>query len=302
VSRKLPPLYALRAFEVAARCESFTQAATQLSLSQSAISRHIHNLEETLACKLFERHGPRVRLTETGRRFAQQLSQGFQLIESACQAVQQKPQALRLKCPTSLTSRWLLRHVEAWKQQTGAKIQLSSVWMDIDEVDFSTEPFDCAILLADGHFEPGIGAVELIPEWLIPVAVPGLIEPDQNLAQLPMIHPSPDKRDWQRWLARVYPALEVELADGMVFDTLEQGAVAALQGLGISVADLAMVIDDIRAGRLECPYPQAIATGDSYWLIWPEDSPLAEETRELADWLCNRVPDIDLPALEFMSA
>lgn len=302
MSRKLPPLYALRAFEVAARCNSFTLAARQLSLSQSAVSRHIRNLEDTLDCALFERNGPQVTLTEAGRTFSHQLNLGFRIIETACQAVQQKPPALRLKCPTSLTSRWLLRQVEAWKQQTGAKIQLSSVWMDIDEVDFSTEPFDCAILLADGHFEPGISAIELIPEWLIPVAVPGLIEPDSSLAQLPMIHPSPDKRDWQRWLTRVHPMLEVELADGMVFDTLEQGAVAALQGLGISVADLAMVIDDIRAGRLECPYPQAIATGDSYWLIWPEDSPLSEETGELADWLCHRVPDINLPGLQFLPA
>ncbi len=85
MTERIPPLYALRAFEVAARSCSFTRAAQELSLTQSAISRHIRTLEETLGCRLFERNGPRLSLSDEGRRLSSQLKIGFRIIEDACQ-------------------------------------------------------------------------------------------------------------------------------------------------------------------------------------------------------------------------
>ena len=86
-SLRMPPLYALRAFEAAARFGSFTQAAQSLFITQSAISRHVKALEEHLGCQLFERHGPRLLLTDAGRLLAQELRVGFRTIENACVAV-----------------------------------------------------------------------------------------------------------------------------------------------------------------------------------------------------------------------
>ena len=70
LAHRLPPLYALLAFEAAARLGSFTQAAQSLCITQSAVSRHVKTLEEHLGCRLFERSGSRLALTDTGRRLA----------------------------------------------------------------------------------------------------------------------------------------------------------------------------------------------------------------------------------------
>src|SRR5690606_41269896 len=83
MSPRLPPLYALRAFEAAARFGSFTQAASSLCITQSAISRHVRTLEESLGCQLFERHGSRLALTDAGYRLARELKHGFPPVERA---------------------------------------------------------------------------------------------------------------------------------------------------------------------------------------------------------------------------
>ncbi|WP_039847313.1 LysR family transcriptional regulator, partial [Pseudomonas amygdali] len=170
MTERIPPLYALRAFEVAARSCSFTRAAQELSLTQSAISRHIRTLEETLGCRLFERNGPRLSLSDEGRRLSSQLKIGFRIIEDACQPFRGQGANLRLKSPSTLTMRWLLHALESFKKPAPAlPVQLSSVWMDFDSVDFYSEPFDCAILLGNGSFGAEVETCKLFDEWLIPI-------------------------------------------------------------------------------------------------------------------------------------
>ena len=167
---RLPPLYALRAFEVAARTCSFTRAGAELALTQSAISRHIRTLEAQFGCRLFERHGPRLRLTDAGQRLAEQLGAGLALIEQACQPFRNASRHLRLKAPSTLTLRWLLGCIQRYAH--GGSVQLASVWMDVDSVDFASEPYDCAVLLNTGVFPEGWEHVKLFEEWLIPVCAP----------------------------------------------------------------------------------------------------------------------------------
>lgn len=153
MSQRLPPLYALRAFEVAARYGSFTLAAEALCITQSAISRHVKTLEDRLDCQLFQRNGSKLILTDTGRWLARELERGFTVMESACAAVNREKGTLRLKAPSTLAMRWLMQTIDNF-QATGFrnKVQLTSAWMDVDSVDFRNEPFDCAVLLSEGNF------------------------------------------------------------------------------------------------------------------------------------------------------
>ena len=82
----LPPLYALRAFEAAARLGSFSKAAELLNVTPGAVSRHIRTLEQWFDCELFRRHGPRVEISATGQVLAAQLGEGFHSLELACDA------------------------------------------------------------------------------------------------------------------------------------------------------------------------------------------------------------------------
>nr|BFE93047.1 hypothetical protein GCM10020185_35830 [Pseudomonas brassicacearum subsp. brassicacearum] len=159
MSRRLPPLYALRAFEAAARYSSFTRAAEELSITQSAVSRHIRTLEDHFACRLFLRSGRNLQLTEAARLLLPGVREGFMALERACHTLHGEDGILRMKAPSTLTMRWLLARLSRFRHlQPGNEVQLTSAWMDIDSVDFNVEPFDCAVLLGNGHFSGGLGS------------------------------------------------------------------------------------------------------------------------------------------------
>lgn len=96
----LPPLYALRAFEAAARLGTFSKAAIQLNVTPGAVSRHIRTLEAWFGCELFIRSGPRIEITPSGQGLAQQLTAGFQSLEHACHAFRSSSYELHLKAPS----------------------------------------------------------------------------------------------------------------------------------------------------------------------------------------------------------
>ncbi|MHA6195087.1 LysR substrate-binding domain-containing protein [Pseudomonas wadenswilerensis] len=297
---RLPPLYALRAFEVAARSCSFTRAGEELALTQSAISRHIRSLESHLGCRLFERHGPRLRLTDAGQRLARQLNAGFSLIEQACQPFSGAGQQLRLKAPSTLTMHWLLGWLEHFRQaQDRTVVQLSSVWMDQDSVDFASEPYDCAVLLGNGQFGERVKSQKLFEEWLIPICAPSLLGDGPSdaawLQRMALVHPSTDRRDWKRWVQGSGLAGDIDLNRGACFDTLDQGMAAAMAGHGVSIGDLALIGPHLRDGRLGLPFRKAVATGDGYYLVWPQGSAREAEINRLGEFLLARRPAVDLP-------
>lgn len=295
---RLPPLYALRAFEVAARSCSFTRAADELALTQSAISRHIRSLESHLGCRLFERHGPRLRLTDVGQRLARQLNAGFGLIEQACQPFREGGRQLRLKAPSTLTMHWLLACLERFAgEQDPVPVQLASVWMDQDSVDFSHEPYDCAVLLGNGLFGERVQCRKLFEEWLVPICAPALLgDGDWDAARLalaPLVHPSADRRDWRRWLHGSGLGADVALDRGICFDTLDQGMAAAMAGHGVAIGDLALIGAHLRDGRLALPFKQAVATGDGYYLVWPQGSAWDKGIARLGDFLFRHRPEVN---------
>ena len=292
---RLPPLYALRAFEVASRSCSFTRAADELALTQSAISRHIRSLESHLGCRLFERNGPRLRLTDAGLRLSRQLNAGFTLIEQACQPFRGDRRQLRLKAPSTLTMHWLLACLELLRQRDATvAVQLASVWMDQDTVDFASEPYDCAILLGNGHFGDQVQSCKLFEEWLVPICSPALLGDmpwdKGRLASTALIHPSSDRRDWQRWLHGSGLQAHVDLMRGVCFDTLDQGMAAAMAGHGVSIGDLSLVSAHVRDGRLALPFDRAVATGDAYYLVWPAGSAWQHSVDSLRDFLLEQRP------------
>ena len=124
---RLAALYALRAFEAAARHLSYTRAAEELALTQSAVSRHVRTVENDFGCTLFERQGRGLRLTESGRLLLPGLQQGFAALEAACASLRTEEGVLRLKAPSTLTMRWLLARLSRFRlQQPGQRGQASS--------------------------------------------------------------------------------------------------------------------------------------------------------------------------------
>jgi LysR family glycine cleavage system transcriptional activator len=303
---RLPPLYALRAFEAAARHGSFTRAAEELALTQSAISRHVRTLEEHFSCRLFERQGRSLQLTEAARMLLPGLIEGFTALERACSTLRVDDSVLRLKAPSTLTMRWLLARVSRYRLAREAEVQLTSAWMDVDKVDFLHEPFDCAVLLSEGNFPAQWDSCELFKEWLIPVCAPeALGDKPWTLARLKraeLLHPTPDRRDWRQWLQAMGLADQISLKGGQIFDTLELGMVAAARGYGVSVGDLVMVAEDVAQGRMGLPWPTAVASGCSYYLVWPKARRGHERVERLRDFLLAEVAAMQLPDVQLMGS
>ena len=213
---------------------------------------------EDVACTAED--GRSLQLTETARMLLPGLRDGFEALERACNTLRVDDAVLRLKAPSTLTMRWLLARLSRFRHlQPGNEVQLTSAWMDVDSVDFNNEPFDCAVLLSDGHFPPDWEASLLFPEELIPVGAPNLLN-DQpwdvaRLASAELLHPTPDRRDWRSWLEHMGLSDQVSLKGGQVFDTLELGMIAAARGYGVSMGDLLMAEADatatttVKAGR-----------------------------------------------------
>ena len=304
MSDRLPALYALRAFEAAARHRSFTLAARELSLTQSAVSRHIRTLEADFACRLFEREGRGLRLTDAGEQLLPGLTAGFTALQRACADLRGSEGVLRLKAPSTLTVRWLLACLSRFRQaHPTLDVQLTSAWMNVDRVDFQQEPFDCAVLLSDGQFPGDWHSVRLFEEWLIPVCAPSAVAAGPwDLARLraaQQLHPTPDRRDWRCWLAAMQLEEQVPLQSGQLFDMLELGIVAAARGYGVSIGDLLLVAEDVAAGRLGLPWPEAVASGDSYYLVWPRARRGQQRYNQLAAFLQAEVASLPLPAVGY---
>lgn len=302
-NRRLAPLYALRAFEAAARHGSFTRAADELAISQSAVSHHVRTLEEHFACRLFERQGRNLQLTEPARLLLPGLREGFDALERACTTLRVDDTVLRLKAPSTLTMRWLLARLSRFRlQNADIEVQLTSAWMDVDKVDFHHEPFDCAVLLGDGGFPDEWGSALLFAEWLIPVCAPeAASDGPWDLTRLQgaeLVHPTPDRRDWRQWLQAMGLAEQVPLKGGQVFDTLELGMVAAARGYGVSIGDLVLVAEDVAQGRLGLPWPCAVPSGCSYYLVWPRARRGQERYQRLRDYLVAEVAAMQLPDVQ----
>lgn len=305
MTRRLPALYALRAFEAAARYSSFTRAAEELAITQSAVSRHVRTLEEHFACKLFVRAGRSLVLSESGRLLLPGVREGFSSLERACATLIGEDGILRMKAPSTLTMRWLLARLSRFRHlQSGNEVQLTSAWMDIDDVDFNLEPFDCAVLLSNGTFPSDWEATWLFDELLIPVGGPELQAQApwtaDQLANAELLHPTPDRRDWRSWLRRTGLDHKVSIRGGQVFDTLELGMIAAARGYGVSIGDLLMVAEDVAAGRLSLPWPTAVASGESYYLVWPGTRPGSERVHRLSEFLRSEAAGMKLPAVTLL--
>ena len=293
--KSIPPLYSLRAFEMAARKNSFTKAADQLNLTQSAISQHVKNLESFYDKKLFYRHKGKLELTPFGVEKYAELSKAFLIIENMHRASKAPDSHLKIKTPTSLTNRFLIKRVNAYNlREAPKKIEISSHWMEVDTIDFASENFDAAIVLSDGKFPDNCFCQHLFPEWLIPIndSYEGIdISQVRDLLRtLEMIHSSQDKSDWGMWAAKTIGVDELNLDRGMTFDTIDQGMTAAQHGVGVAIGDLTMISEEINSGRAKPLANIAVHSGKDYYLVSPRYSAEAEFIHDFGEFLRSNIP------------
>lgn len=283
--RRLPPLNALKAFEAAARHESFTRAAEELCVTQGAVSHQVKALERTLGLKLFARDRQRLLITEAGRDYLAVLRDALDRIALGTERLLQRQNAGVLTVSTSpdFAAKWLVNRLGHFAEaHPDIDLRVSAA---MHHVDFAREDVDLAVRHGDGRWA-GLDAVRLCAEELFPVCSPrlaGRLKTPADLRKLPLLHLA-DSDAWARWL----DAAGVDgagLAHGPVFNRASMLIDAAIDGQGVALARTALAAGDLIHGRLARPFAIALRLPKTYWIVCPKAAATLPKIKTFRDWL-----------------
>ena len=273
MTRRLPPLTALRAFEAAGRHVSFIRAAEELHVSAAAISQQIKLLEETLDITLFRRGSP-LALTDAALEALPLITDAFDRLERATEKLRAGRDGgpLVVSLPPSFAARWLIPRLQRFETaHPEIELRLSATTR---LVNFEAEGVDLAIRYGTGHY-PGLHTERLRTEFILAVAVPRLAEKlavPADLIDAVLLHNqamSWDSTfpDWPAWLRDAGVTLDRPLKI-RPFGDLALVMEAVLAGLGVALAWRTLIEDDLAAGRLMALFPAAPLT-NAYHLVCP---------------------------------
>jgi len=283
-----PSMALLRAFEAAARQQSYTRAASELSLTQSAISRQIQTLETQLSVALFRRNGRSVQLTPQGQQYFVEISAALGRIRSATlQALAQTQHnggALRLACLPTFASRWLLPHLHAfYAAHPGISLHLHS---RIGAIDFQHEALDAAIMVGqpDSADWRGLHTHRLHKEFLIAIAAPMLeICQLDDVPAHTLLTVSSNPQAWSEWFNH-HHLEQRSMRLGPRFELTSHLIQAVQTGMGLGLVPHMLVHDELQRGQLQA-LGQAIASQRSYYLVYPEGNERLPAVRAFSTWL-----------------
>lgn len=287
--RKIPGTELLIAFETAARHQSFTRAAEELFLTQSAVCRQIAALEEFLGVQLFNRIKKRVTLSEAGQTYAKQVRENLKRIEHDTLSLMAHRGAggvLELAVIPTFATRWLIPRLKDFQAAyPGITLNLTT---RAEPFMFTDTPFDGAIHFGDPIW-PGAVTEYLFGEEMVPVCSPVLldgkasIEPAE-LEELPLLHQSARPDAWREWFAAA-GLPNVNAMGGARYELFSMLVEAAKAGLGVALVPRFFVLSEIASGELATPCAFALRSQRSYYLVYPENKAELPSLRAFCQWL-----------------
>jgi LysR family glycine cleavage system transcriptional activator len=292
--RRLPSLNALKAFEAAARYESFTKASDELSVTQGAVSHQVKALEAELGLRLFNREGRRLLITEAGRAYLEVVRDAFDRLAVGTNRLLQlqKTGVLTVTTSPNFASKWLVHRLGRFSEarpEIDLRVSATS-----QHIDFAREDFDLAIRHGNGQW-PGLHVTRLCVEELFPVCSPkflhgcGALRSPADLKHHTLLHVT-DRRDWIDWLEAAGVA-HVNVTRGPVFSERSMGIDAAVEGQGIALARSALAAWDILAGRLVRPFALGLKVPYAYWIVCPKSTADLPKISIFRDWLLSEAAE-----------
>lgn len=296
----LPPIAALRAFEAAARLRSFTLAAEELGLTQSAISHQVRGLEDLLGFDLFQREPRRIATTAKGERLALVVREGLGIVAREIVELTKTDAGPHLVVSTlaGFAVKWLFPRLIRFDERH-PKIELSIATTG-QLADFSAGEADVAIRYGKGRY-PGLHIEKILDEDMYPVCSPKLMRGPKalrkpaDLAHVPLLHDDIMKLDghlpgWRLWLEAA-GASTVDPAKGRRFGQSNMSIQAAIEGLGVALGRSPLVADDLAAGRLVRPFDLAVPSGFAFYFVCPPRALDRPKVAAFRAWLLAECDD-----------
>ena len=286
----MPPLKAVRYFELAAEFESFSRAAEKLRVSKGAVSQQVNHLELYLGVSLFSRTGRRVALTDAGRRYHSAARNAFNILETETERIAGARVRSQLKVTVlpAFASLWLVpRLPEFQKAMTHLDIVISA---EAEVVDFSKLDAHIGIRYG-GSGQSGLKASVLGRDDLTPVCTPDYaarheIRSAEDLSRCVLLHDTHWSEDWPRWLTEAGVADRLG-GDGQFFTLYSMAIDAARAGGGIAMGHRLLLRDMIDRGELICPLDQTIPAAQPYVVVVPESAVHLDFVKRLRNWLVD---------------
>lgn len=275
------PLNSLRVFESVARLGSISAAASELFLTPSAVSKHISKLENYFDAALFNHNGPKLFLTSTGIKLSEKVRGPFQEVYLICDEIKSRKSTIKIKTPSSFYIRILADALSSYD----TPIENVSMWMDTELIDFTREPYNCAIQYGSGIFPSHWESIKLLEEHLVPVCTPDVLENYHAGQAYNVIHPSPDKTDWSRWFALFPDYIRSNTNKEHIFDTMDLAISAALKGLGIALVDEQMIKKELISKKLIKLCDVSLSTGSSYYFVYPKSVKSSDNISNLLNFI-----------------
>jgi DNA-binding transcriptional LysR family regulator len=296
--RKIPSTAALVSFEAAARHESFTKAAHELSLTQSAICRQIASLEDFLAVELFKRSRRGVKLTEAGLSYSRRVATQLDAVERDTLAVmgQQGANIIELAVVPTFGTQWLLPRLKDFQQQhPEVTVNLTNRTRPFL---FADTDFDAAIYFGDGEWQ-GTQAHRLMGENPMPVCSPRLLQDHESLspasiAELPLLQQTTRPYAWRQWFNAQGMNIPRDMA-GPRYELFSMLAQAAAHEMGIALIPPFLIQRELEEKRLVIANTRALASIKAYHLMIPERKTQSASLRAFRDWLTLQAQQYKLP-------
>jgi LysR family glycine cleavage system transcriptional activator len=295
MSKSLPPLSALRAFEAVARRASFSRAAEELNVTPGAVSQQVRLPEELLGHSLFVRNRRSVAPTEAATRMLPDIQAGLEALARATsrsRIAAAAERTLTISVAPSFASKWLLPRLRDFSDHyPDIELRISAT---VSLADFRHDGVDLAIRLGHGSYA-GLKAEPMFAEKLAPMCSPDLLKakgrlrkPD-DLRKFRLLHDTSipgesEQGSWERWL-HLAGATQVDAHRGTKFSLAELALQAAIDGAGVVLGRMVLAEADLAAGRLVRPFKAVLPLDVSYFLVMEKTSVKRKEIQCFRDWL-----------------
>ena len=295
MSARLPSLNGLRAFEAAARHLSFTLAASELNVTQTAISHQIRRLEQELGIRLFIRQNRALALTPEASEYLPGVRAAFNDLRLATDRLLRRDNdhVLTVSTLASLAAKWLLPRLSAFQEaHSGIDVHITT---STSLVDFKNGDVDAAIRYGRGQW-PGLRADWLMADELFPVCSPALLagkkplRRPEDLADHVLLHNSAGNYDdWRLWLTAAGLPPDLSKQPGITFDLVYMTVQAAIDGMGVAMGRTSYVEGDIAKGRLVVPFKIALPADAGFYLVSPEGRADPPKLAAFRQWLKDSI-------------